>query len=843
MTSGRGEDRRQTPAFEFAAAAKKTLSRAAFLVSIALLFTKALSLSAGSADSLESVPESLRGPFVLDPAVMRLLDTPDGEGIKPLNFTRLLEARLDAPPGAMTDDNPFLHDVGKPIVETITADIIERARLAGLDDRKLNPLFLVDPNSRVQLVGVVNRMDRQFLKETQRAAGAQRNCGEISLIYRFFYDIRDHRQKSRLPVTMNLVFPALPNDTGNGRVTCASIAQRWLDEMARSPDRPAEQRVHDLMDPNDGPLAFLSGKDLERLELNVQAYRAPASAEQSADFGTRAEYIIRIFQWNPKTKQFEPEFLNNQIDRDALVCSGPNDSDCSAKQALRAKLVTFLQRPAVVSDIDYGEVDIDQGLRVATGRKSTLFVLSKRGVSVTPGGAYRTANQPFWNGRDANAGGPAMFDQQIISDEEIKTAMDNAIATGRKLDHIGDVRDFRVRLNEATCTGCHQTRAIAGFHFPGVDRPDTPDANAVYLGGSPHFYGDQPRRIGILRALAEAGPNGLPRASLATGYSDRPDERFAPQFVDTEYLGGWGAACTTNAPAASRRQWSCKADLTCRQVFEGKMDPNSGVCAPPDSARQIGDPLQFGTVESKGFDCDRYVRSVPNPRAKDYPLIPVDALAPPLPAPASGNSYYGAHQEFFAGDPGSADKAVRRDAQTGGFPGGMLRLSECLGLPTEATCGLVAADGFNDCIARMSTDEQFNTNVCFEQFTVYAGLRACSASAPCRDDYICVHPISGYDSLERGKRTFDERRSALEHPTDPDGRPIDYRQILGKRAYDPKGFGEQRPDDGWISRHDGRGYCIPPYFVFQFRSDGHPPPGNPLPTKASSISAGKLCLP
>ena len=47
-------------------------------------------------------------------------------------------------------------------------------------------------------------------------------------------------------------------------------------------------------------------------------------------------------------------------------------------------------------------------------------------------------------------------------------------------------------------------------------------------------------------------------------------------------------------------------------------------------------------------------------------------------------------------------------------------------------------------------------------------------------------------------------------------------------SYDPADFGQKQPDSAWLERNGGRGdqrgVCIPPYFVFQFRSDGHPAP-------------------
>jgi hypothetical protein len=230
---------------------------------------------------------------------------------------------------------------------------------------------------------------------------------------------------------------------------------------------------------------------------------------------------------------------------------------------------------------------------------------------------------------------------------------------------------------------------------------------------------------------------------------------------------------------------------------------------------QIGDALQTGWVSTVAFDNDTYQRKTPTlPSPGDTRI----AAPNPPPSPPENNSFYGAHQEYYDGNLHSPDKVVRRDAATGGFPAGMLRLSECVGLPQEATCGLVAAGGFNDCIKKMSTDTRFDTNVCFRYFTNFAGMRACDAAKPCRDDYICVRPISGYSREDEANESFDSRRQDMEHP------PLPYNELIGQPAYDNTNFGEQMPDADWVRRRDRRGYCIPPYFVFQFRSDGHPPP-------------------
>jgi hypothetical protein len=95
-----------------------------------------------------------------------------------------------------------------------------------------------------------------------------------------------------------------------------------------------------------------------------------------------------------------------------------------------------------------------------------------------------------------------------------------------------------------------------------------------------------------------------------------------------------------------------------------------------------------------------------------------------------------------------------------GFPGGMCT-SSCEGLDESGTCGAIALlVPFNNCLARA---EPFSK--CLAENVAPSGLRACSTAKPCRDDYICVQNGGGTTG----------------------------------------------------------GACIPPYFLFQLRVDGHPP--------------------
>lgn len=757
----------------------------------------------------EILPEGLQGPFVTDPKVVELLDHLDSGGncaaSGALVFPCLIQALAEknarqAPTGALS--NPFNLSVASQITETIRADLAQLKKDITGDGKRtaLNAAFLTHPASRVELVGIVNRIDRHFIKDPVAGAEDHNRCGEISVIYRFYYSLRSGDVRSRLPVTMNVVFPAVPRAKPKGASNCREIAARWMAEMARSPTRSASQVVADLTDPATGVLSTLHGQDIERIELNMQAYRIVGSNDRT-DFGSTAEYVIRVFRWKPKPKpaRFEASYLTNQIDRARLLGDETGDfNSCDhgvTRKISKAEFVAYLMDPVVLSDIDTGTLNIREEF------------LACRATTVSPGGAHRSRNQPFWNAPEPS--------QQIIFDPEIAAAMKRAAGPARRFSFMKSPDDVRTRLNELSCSGCHQARAIAGFHFPGADRKKTPNSNAVLLPGSPHFFGDQARRRLILKRLAQG--EKLVRYDLAASYASRPLNKFKPELEEkTELIGGWGGACLMPQPITqSQRQWTCKPNLECTLLFRSISAPGVGTCT-PKGRPQIGDAMQRGEVVTQTYGVDRYRRTYPLPqtprnalRDRRLTLIPDAHL--PVGAPAE-NSYFAAHQEYYPGNnsdttPPPLLYVNKRNAKTGGFPAGMLRLSECKGLPSEATCGLLAASGFSNCLDEVRKGDK-KLDECFVERTSYAGVRACDAGSPCRDDYICLRPL-GYTAAT-GRDAFLDRRRKVAQIQKPDD------------------FGQQEPDADWLGRNGGqgdkRGLCIPPYFVFQFRSDGHPSP-------------------
>jgi len=107
----------------------------------------------------------------------------------------------------------------------------------------------------------------------------------------------------------------------------------------------------------------------------------------------------------------------------------------------------------------------------------------------------------------------------LFTDNDVVGALEKAAADGAAPQNIRSVAGFERRLNDITCSGCHQTRGIGGFHFPGVDWMAAKPSNSTVVPASPHFFGDQVRRRDILgsvrdgrtpdiRAASPAGRNG-----------------------------------------------------------------------------------------------------------------------------------------------------------------------------------------------------------------------------------------------------------------------------------------------------------------------------------------------
>lgn len=803
-----------------------------------------LGLLASAANTAAGHPLE-RGLVVSDPMALDLLDKGKygfRELIRPL--LKISEPCGKTGKTGVISTNPFEHqplcDVTKTIQDAIkAAQASTHDRIAQAYAREaIFPIdFFTDNDATLTLTGIVNRIDRAYRSLGNEAL--KDTCGEVRFIYRFGYTerypiklaggaIQDKLVSSRLPLTLNLVLKARPTIHANAAPgsarSCAGLADRWLKfgNLKLGQNRPgafdafvttpadAQTIARALIDAKSGPIAGLAITDIDRIEVNMQTMRLTASSKE--DFGTHAEYLLKVFRWD--TFKFVVQPLENQIDANL----GANRTTDEGKETFRKNLRDLI---SILTD-DRQLLALDRGELVLADR-----FLSKSAVSVAPGGASRSQNRPFDKlvGSDDDCKATSPNRPYVVCAEDIQSALERNMT---RLRTIKSFDGFVTRLNDMSCSGCHQMRGVAGFHFTGADLPNVFSANAVFVPGSPHFFGDLPRRRQILETIARG--DDLSDVDFSRGFSARPEERFRPAFAGTQLLDGWGATCSTDAAEKdgdpSFADWKCADGLACEVVMEAARAPNRGICTtapgPDRPLRRIGDPLERGrvftlpanttfeleksdkgkkytvTLKDEKGTTDVYARTKPN-EVPAYRLLntglesELDAFN--LGARPAGGPFAVAQQLFWAA------------RTSGGFPGGNLRTECCIGLPEEATCGKVAIDGFNDCLAKSQpTEKSGGTSAhtidhCFNEYTNYAGLRACDAATPCRDDYICLRPLL--------------------KPGSVDAEFAKLKALKGKNADDVKyQYSCEKPDTSWKQRA-AKGTCLPPYFVMQFRADKH----------------------
>ena len=275
----------------------------------------------------------------------------------------------------------------------------------------------------------------------------------------------------------------------------------------------------------------------------MQIAHAPKSAVR--DF--RTDYLLKVFRYETATRSFEEAPLENQIDRDRIL----------ADENLKRDFKAWVLHPRHFAQLDGGTLLLPEQF------------LAKGAIATTPAGFAPSNLLPAFGlteGEGANA---------VFTKNDIVTALKKAASNGgTPLQNIRSVGGFERRLNDLTCSGCHQTRGIGGFHFPGVDWMAAKPSNSTVVPASPHFFGDQVRRRDILDALASGR-----RPDYSRGFSSRPQSRGNTELAGTEYSDGWGAHCylQRGKPAgndASFRSWTCAKGLACEVTGENRM----GMC-------------------------------------------------------------------------------------------------------------------------------------------------------------------------------------------------------------------------------------------------------------------------
>jgi hypothetical protein len=504
------------------------MSRRACRLLAVSLFVSCCALPARATDrALE------RGTAIIDPLALRELD----RGRLGLNRIMAPARSTDAP---LTNSQLFALPSMAPVRKALDeefASYIARHKAefpnetigvgSSFDFQMFDPTLLDSAGTRFVLSGIVNRMDRAYVLD--------KSCGEIRLIYRLTRidapAVGELDASPRLPMTLNVVMEA--KGPGEAGINCAEIARRWLD-TATFTSTGAE--LAGKLTAKDGALASIRPENIDRIETNLQIAHAPKSAVH--DF--RTDYLMKVFDYEAGSSSFVESPLENQIDRARLL------SDQSFARDFKA----WLLDPAHFEQLDRGTLVIPDRFLV------------KGAVAATPVGFAASDLQPAF-GLVAGEDGTK---DPVFSEDDVVTALKKLAARGVAPLNIRSAAGFERRLNDMTCTGCHQTRGIGGFHFPGVDWMAAKPSNTVVVPASPHFFGDQARRRDILTAFADDR-----NPDFSRGFASRPQLRGDAGLAGTEYEDGWGAHCylrraKTNENDASFRDWTCAEGLDCQVI-------------------------------------------------------------------------------------------------------------------------------------------------------------------------------------------------------------------------------------------------------------------------------------
>jgi hypothetical protein len=469
-----------------------------------------------------------RGTAITDPATLRELD----RGKFRLDRMLLPERSADVP---LANSALFAFPSMVPVRQAIDGEFdryvarhvanLPRETIGvggGFDFELFDRARLYSAETRFVLVGIVNRMDRTY--------AAEASCGEVRLIYRLTRINRaagDIASPPRLPMTLNLVLKA----KGEGsKFACSDIANRWL-----------ATPLGGTLSATDGPLDLIDYRNIDRIETNLQIAHAPKSSVR--DF--RTDYLLKVFRYDRDARVFAESPMENQIDRARLL------ADDDLKREFRA----WLLDPVNLAAFDRGTALIPEKF------------LASGAIAPTPVGFDPSDLEPEF--------GLVQGEGAVFSEGDVVAALRKAVESGVKLQNIRSPAGFERRLNDVTCSGCHQTRGIGGFHFPGVDWMADRPSNSTVAPASPHFFGDQIRRRDILASLRDGKTPDYSR-----GFASRPQLRGSTELAGTNYYDGWGAHCYVQGkPAASNdgsfRDWTCAEGLSCQAA--GKIS-RIGMC-------------------------------------------------------------------------------------------------------------------------------------------------------------------------------------------------------------------------------------------------------------------------
>ncbi len=340
------------------------------------------------------------------------------------------------------------------------------------------------------------------------------------------------------------------------------------------------------------------------------------------------------------------------------------------------------------------------------------------------------------------------------------------------------------RLNNLTCMGCHQMSGTAGFHTLGyADDRYSHHFNRQQLPLSPHAFAERARRKAYVEAMA-AGR----RPNTFRPHSAFPEAAWTPAGTQPAYKRATvGEMCSTTAAFAGAP--ACVAGSVCQRTVSSRSGPVIfGECV------VTGGRASAGAVCWKGEVAD--VGTIPGNRG---PIPAYNLFAFQDKWKFAGSAYARGEVSGLrcvlpqSGAPlGRASRDCTASEEN--FAG-----VDALGPPPHL-CANQGGNGFDLCAA------SGNAGACLETRVVRGMLDTCSPARTCREDYIC-QKFPSYDKISARDygNTKNGVRVNASTPNKINGAAI--------RAL----------------HQNEVGFCVPTYFLFNMRLDGHPSPVTGLP--------------
>jgi hypothetical protein len=356
-----------------------------------------------------------------------------------------------------------------------------------------------------------------------------------------------------------------------------------------------------------------------------------------------------------------------------------------------------------------------------------------------------------------------------------------------KLKYIKSRDGLVERLDNLTCMGCHQMGGTAGFHMLGIPSDQFSHGyNRQELAFSPHAFAESIRREAYVARLAESlKPN------VFRPHSAYPRANWTPEGIPQAEPLDAGRLCFLGKTDFSQVA-ACGPGSSCRATVQVKGQPDMiGECVPAPNRLRAGDICWKGVVT-------------------EQIELPLDRGPHP-----SFNLFSFQDKWENKGSVGKASAGYKCVLPQSGAPLG--RTSRPCSLDEEnfakvdkeqprELCANQGGSGFDMCAAAG------DSGACLESKVARAMLDTCSTGRFCREDYIC-QKFPDYQKI-----------SDRDYARLKDGKPVNK-----SKPKDIKGENIQ------AYRARGIGFCVPTYFLFNMRVDGHPSPVTGLPPGAPVV--------